>query len=160
MICTANICRSPLAEKMLAKLLKANEATAGWAVSSAGSWAQQARAASHGSVLMAEERGLDLSEHVARMVTLEMAQESDLLLCMTANHKEALQIDFRDEAHKILLLSEMVGKSFDVKDPYGGPMKGYEKMAKEVEALIENGLPKIIEIASQNAAADAATSRQ
>ena len=151
-ICTANICRSPLAEKLLARHLSKDEATADWVVTSAGTWANRVRGAANGSIKMADERGLDLSEHLARMVTEEIAEEGDLLLCMTANHKEALQVDFREQADKIFLLTEMVGRKYDVSDPYGGPMEGYVSMAKEVEQLIEEGLPKIIEIAGKNAA--------
>ena len=155
MICTANICRSPLAEKLLARHLSEKAATdsafADWVVSSAGTWANRARGAATGSIAMAEERDLDLSEHVARMVTEEIAEEGDLLLCMTANHKEALQLDFRDQADKIYLLTEMVGRKYDISDPYGGPYEGYVTMAQEVEKLIAEGLPKIIEVAAKNA---------
>lgn len=151
-VCTANICRSPLVEALLRRELHAAGHT-DWTVSSAGTWAQQARPAARHSQRIANRIGLDLSEHIAREITAELVAESDLVLVMTDNHKEPLQIEFSDHRDKIYKIAEMVGKRYDVVDPYGGPPEGYESMFLEVNGLINNGLGRIIELSEANAQA-------
>jgi protein-tyrosine phosphatase len=150
-VCTANICRSPVAEGILRQRLK-DEFMDGWTVSSAGTWAQQERGASHNSVLVMKERGIDIEDHVARGVTAEMLQEADLILCMEGGHAEALTVEFREEAGgKVYMLSQMVGHRHDIDDPYGMELEAYERMAQEVEGLIDAALPRIKQLASENA---------
>ena len=150
-ICTANICRSPLVEALVRRKLT-EQGYDDWVVSSAGTWAQLERGAANGSLRVGKTMGLDFEDHVARMVTDEIISEVDLVVCMTANHKEALQLDFKDSADIIYKLSEMVGKSYDITDPYGGPYDGYVEMGQEVARLVEDGMPRIIELASAGAA--------
>lgn len=151
-VCTANICRSPLVEAIVRRDLHA-AGHSDWTVSSAGTWAQQARPAARYSQQIATRIGLDISEHIAQEVTGELIADSDLVLVMTDSHKEPLQIEFSADREKIYKLSEMAGKKYDVVDPYGGPPEGYEDMYIDVSNLITDGMPKIIELASANAAA-------
>ncbi|MCA9949915.1 MAG: hypothetical protein KDE48_09730 [Anaerolineales bacterium] len=151
-ICTANICRSPVAEALLKDRLN-KRGLLDWTVSSAGTWAQQKRAASQNSVIVAQNLyGLDISEHAARMVELSHLANADLVLCMETGHAEALRFEFHEYADKVFLLSQMVGPAFSIEDPYGGPLKAYESMARELEDIIDRGLDKIIELASANEA--------
>ena len=148
-MCTANICRSPVGEAIIQKNLQ-QQGLDDWHVHSAGTWAQNGRAASRFSVeVVQEEEGLNISAHQARMITNEILTDSDLVLCMTKNHAEALCIEFREHADKIYLLSQMVGdRKFDVSDPYGTAKPNYLRMYQQVKRLIEDGLPRIIELAS------------
>ena len=70
--------------------------------------------------------------------------EADLILVMTRRHKEALLAAFPDHAHKVHLLSQMVGRIADIADPYGGPRAGYARTARELEQLIEDGYGRIV----------------
>jgi protein-tyrosine-phosphatase len=90
------------------------------------------------------ERGIDLSSHLARPVTLEMVTEADLVLVMTQNHAEAVKMAFPDQAHKVYLLSEMIGRVYDIHDPYGSPRIEYTHTAKELENLIDSGYARIV----------------
>lgn len=101
---------------------------------------------------MAEQYGVDISAHRARMVTEAMLLEADLVLCMTANHAEALSVEFRTQRHKIFTLSQMTDRRFDIVDPYGKPLSAYERMASELVQVIDGGLTKIIALAEANAA--------
>lgn len=151
-VCTANICRSPLVEAMLRHDLHEQGYT-DWTLSSAGTWAQQARPAARYSQRLAKRIGLDLKGHIAQEITAELVANSDLVIVMTDSHKEPLQIEFSEHQHKVFKLSEMVGRKYDVVDPYGGPDEGYESMFVEVTDLITRGLPRIIELAQENAKA-------
>ncbi len=81
------------------------------------------------------------------MVDEAMLREANLVLCMELGHVEALQVEFPDYRDKIFALSEMVGKSYSIEDPYGGSMADYESMVREVTELIDGGWDTIIRLA-------------
>ena len=94
--------------------------------------------------------GLDISDHMARMINLQLLDEADLVLCMEVGHAEALRAEFFNQANKVYLLTEMIGQSYSIKDPYGGPLIAYQQMASEIATIIDNGLDRIIELAEEN----------
>lgn len=149
-ICTANICRSPVAEGLLRKRLE-EDGLYSWQVSSAGTWAQVRRGAASTGVQLMAERGIDIGDHRAREVTAELLADVDLILCMEAGHAEALRVEFPEARERIYMLSEMVRSDQNVEDPYGGPYAGYVKMVDELSHLIDEGLPRIIGLAGRNA---------
>ena len=142
-ICSANMCRSPMAEALFSNLLKQRGDLGDWYVSSAGVWALEGNRASEGAVKAMERRGIDLRSHRARQVTAEMIIDSDLILVMEQNHKEALRASFPRFASKIYLLSEMVGLSHDIRDPIGGMAADYDDTADELEKLFKAGFLRI-----------------
>ncbi|MFZ0545459.1 MAG: hypothetical protein WAM60_08475 [Candidatus Promineifilaceae bacterium] len=146
-VCTANICRSPVVEAVLQERLAATGLGA-WRVASAGTWAMNGQPASQYSREILAERGLDISRHSSRVITPEMMKEADLLLCLETGHAEALRAEFPQHAHKVHLLTEMIGHRYSIADPYGGPRRDYERMINDVTQLIEDGLPRIIELAT------------
>lgn len=147
-ICTANICRSPVAEGILRQRLEA-DGLDDFTVSSAGTWAQLRRGAASTSIKLLAEQGIDISPHRAREVTRELIEEADLILCMESGHAEALRVEFPEAVERIFLLSEMSDSNHNVEDPYGGPYPGYVKMVDEVSYLIDAGLPRIIGVAGR-----------
>lgn len=149
-VCTANICRSPVVTALLKQQLQ-QSGRAGWVVESAGTWAVTARGAAHHSIQLMAEQGLDISHHVARMVDADMMAQADLVLCMELGHVEALQIEFPQYHGHIYLLSEMVGKQYSIPDPYGGVMNDYQEMVTEVTSLLHGGFDRIVALAEANA---------
>jgi protein-tyrosine-phosphatase len=146
-VCTANICRSPVVEALLRDRLAARGLD-GWRVHSAGTWAQNGQSVSRYSQEILAEQGLDISGHVSKVITEEMLQEANLVLCLETGHAEALRAEFPHHAAKIYLLTEMVGHRYSIPDPYGGPRFAYERMIEDVTEILENGLPRIIELAT------------
>lgn len=153
-VCTANICRSPVGEAVLRQRLQAQAAAGGqetpWRVSSAGTWADHGQLASAYSVELMAEQELDISNHASQPVDKTLVEDSDLLLCMETGHAEALRAEFPGQAHKIHLLTEMAGPAYSVSDPYGGSRADYRRMVNEVTRLIDAGLPRIVELARAN----------
>ncbi|HSM58215.1 MAG TPA: hypothetical protein VK879_18825 [Candidatus Sulfomarinibacteraceae bacterium] len=149
-VCTANICRSPVAEGLLQRHFEEQGMDA-WTVASAGTWATQERGASRNSILVLADRGIDIGSHQSRMVNREMLEEADLVLCMESGHAEALHAEFPEMGYKVFMLSQMVGKRHSIADPYGAELPAYQRMLNEVETLIEQGLPRIMELAGENA---------
>jgi protein-tyrosine-phosphatase len=143
-VCTGNLCRSPMAMAMLQAKLARDEARRDWQVESAGVWASAGRSASTHAIEEMAARQIDLSPHCTQPVTRRLVAQSDLILVMTRNHAEALEHAFPNHTHKIHLLSEMIGKKYDIQDPYGSARVEYECTAKELEELIENGYEQIV----------------
>ena len=84
-ICTANVCRSPLAEGYLKRLLK-NNPIPDLQVESAGVIALRGSSAYECAKEVATQIGFDLNGHIARQITLEMADAADQILCMETWH--------------------------------------------------------------------------
>lgn len=148
-VCTANICRSPVAEALLRDRLN-KHGLEDWQVGSAGTWATMGQPASHYSVEILAEQGLDIAGHSSQVVDHQIIEESDLVLCMELGHVEALKAEFPQYASRIYAISEMTGELYSIHDPIGGPRPDYEKMVAELTRLIEDGLPRIIKLASNN----------
>ena len=148
-VCTANICRSPVAEAVLRNRLQ-ERGMDDWTVRSAGTWAIQERAAAKNSIRVLAERGMDIADHRSRMVTNEILDQADLILCMESGHVEALKAEFPEAAHRIHLLSAMAGEKTSISDPYRGPLEEYKRMATIVTDLIDRGLQRIIDLAWAN----------
>ncbi len=147
-ICTANQCRSPLAEVLLQRQLTERAGNSQWTVESAGTWAAPARPAHPQMRKIAEEVGLDLSQHRARNVENLALHAYDLILTMEQSHKEALQVEFPTVRKRIYQLTEMVGLSYDIADPIGGTIDDFRGTLHELKRLMTYGLPRIIEMAS------------
>ncbi|MHB1299177.1 MAG: arsenate reductase/protein-tyrosine-phosphatase family protein, partial [Gemmatimonadaceae bacterium] len=86
-VCTGNTCRSPMAESVATRMA-AERALGDVTFSSAGTSAWDGAPASDGALLVAMERGLDLSQHRARMLSRELVAESDLILVMSPHHRD------------------------------------------------------------------------
>jgi protein-tyrosine phosphatase len=151
-VCTANVCRSPLAEVLLRDWLRRQAVPGQWTVGSAGTWAEAGMPASSYSQVMAEERGLTLAPHAARTVDGPLLAAADVILCMSRSHREALQIEFPEHAARIHLWTALAGPPYDIADPYGGPRAGYAAMAAEMEALVEKTGDHIVTLARQREA--------
>src|SRR3989442_1673698 len=89
LVCTGNICRSPMAEGFLRQLL--DERAAGEVeVSSAGVQSWDDSPATPEAVRALQERGIDISNHLARRLTRNLIEESELVLAMAADHRDAV----------------------------------------------------------------------
>ena len=148
LICTANQCRSPLAEALLRRQLTEREPNTSWTVESAGTWATGARPAHTQMCRVAGEAGLDLTRHRSRNVEDLALAKYDLILTMEQSHKEALQVEFPAVRSRVYQLTEMVGMNYDVADPIGGSVDDFRRTLSELQRLIAFGLPRMIALAT------------
>ena len=149
-VCTANICRSPVGEALLRDRLQ-KRGLSDWTIKSAGTWAQSKRSASTYSVEIMTEQGLDITDHQAQMIKLSHMKKADLILCMETGHKEALQAEFPPYAKKVYMLSEMVDRNYSISDPYGKSKDSYYRMVNDLTRIFDEGLDTIVEKAEANA---------
>src|SRR5260370_1261202 len=133
LVCTGNICRSPLAEALLHRALE-QRSVEGVSVTSAGTGAWDGAPASEGAYLVGLERGLDLSGHRARLLTRELVEEADLILTMARHHRA--RVDELGGEGRVFVLGEYAGRGGDeVSDPFGGDLEVYRDTCQELEAL-------------------------
>lgn len=107
-VCTGNVCRSPIAEGLLRDALAERFGDAAPHVGSAGTAGWEGDGAMKESVAAAAERGTDISGHVARKVTGTMVEHATLVVAMAAEHRDALSRFDPDTAHKTFTLKELV----------------------------------------------------
>lgn len=81
-VCTANVCRSPVIEAMLGQRLGP-----GFTVTSAGVRAPAGRPIDPDSAEQLRRRGFEVPQHAARQLTRELVAESDLVLTATRAHR-------------------------------------------------------------------------
>ncbi len=151
LVCTGNICRSPLAAALLQRALT-ERGIEGMDVSSAGTGAWDGAPVSEGAYLVGLERGLDLSAHRARLLTRELIEAADLVLTMARHHRA--RVDELGGEGRVFVLGEYAGREGDeaeVSDPFGGDLEVYRDTCVELEALIEAAVERIVkELASGN----------
>ncbi len=140
-ICSANICRSPMAMRLLRSMVE--DSSDQWKIESSGVWDLEDQPAALNTQLVLEERGIDLNDHASRTVTGTILSEFNLVLVMEDNHKEVLKLAFPEYTNHIYMLSEMVGEIFDIVDPIGRSLADFEETALEMERILTEGFEKI-----------------
>ena len=90
-VCSGNICRSPIAEGLLRRALQRRLGDAAPVVGSAGTIAIDGAPAMPESIEAARERGVDIRTHAARPLTPDLIDDTDLVVTMAAEHRDAVQ---------------------------------------------------------------------
>ncbi len=140
-VCTGNTCRSPMAEGLLKKLAEENQLPL--EVQSAGLAAFAGVPVTPEAVEAAKEKGVDLSAHQSQPLGKTLVMESDMIVTMTAKHKEMIVKKMPPLEPKVSLLSELAGEgSVDVEDPVGHPLDVYRQVAGQIEGYLKKSLDK------------------
>lgn len=138
-VCTANICRSPMAEGLLAHALAAeDDPLKSLKVISAGVAARPGERVSENSVVALKKVGIDIVGHRARPLTQEMLNRALLVLCMTESHRSLIELQASPVPPRLHLFRDFLpGNAHrEIADPFGGPLKLYELSRDEmVEAI-------------------------
>jgi protein-tyrosine-phosphatase len=154
-VCTANICRSPMAEGLLSHALAAQDGPLrSLKVISAGLAARPGEQVSVHSVTALKKVGLDISPHRARPLTQEMLNESLAVFCMTQSHCGLIELQASPVPARMHLLRDFMpeGSTREIVDPYGGSLKHYEQCRDEMVEAIPTVLAYLREITTPPAA--------
>jgi protein-tyrosine phosphatase len=119
-ICTGNICRSPMAEGFLRTTLRRRFGDRAPTVASAGTTGWEGSAAMPESVEAAEERGVDISSHVARRLIRGDVFDADVVVAMAAEHRDAVSRAMPEAADRTFTLKELV-RLLEALPPPTGP---------------------------------------
>lgn len=145
-VCTGNTCRSPMAEGIGRQLLAEKLGCSvdelnghGISVGSAGTMALPGNRASMEAVEVCQERGIDLSSHRARGLSVELIRPADYIFTMGRQHLEAVRRLAPSDAAKAQLLDS----EGDISDPVGGTIDDYEKTAQRITQALRNRLQEV-----------------
>lgn len=127
-ICTGNTCRSAMAEGICRKMLS-DRKIKNITCRSCGLAAFTGDSASPNAVAVTKEMGVDISNHRATVINQYILDETDVAVCMTERHKQALM----SVAHK----GRILVPQNEISDPYGGDLETYRRCALELKAYIE-----------------------
>lgn len=103
-VCTANRCRSPMAEVIAADMLAARRVAA--VVNSSG-LVEDGLPASPGSVRAAAHRGLNLANHLSRTLDIDDVRAADLIVTMERRHIVAVADLCLDAVSRTFTLREL-----------------------------------------------------
>ncbi len=138
-VCTGNICRSPMAEGLLRHALAGQPAPLqSLKVVSAGVATRPGEPVSENSVLALKKAGIDISGHRSRPITQEMLDRALVVFGMTESHRAIIQYRASRVPQHLYLFREFLPPPAEkeIGDPYGGPLKVYEACRDElVEAI-------------------------
>ncbi len=142
-VCTGNTCRSSMASALARKILE-ERGRQEIQVSSAGIAAFPGEQASREAVQAMSEMGICLRDHRAARLTPEDVREADLVLTMTAAHRDFIKKLVPQCSEKIFTLAGYAGTGpEDVPDPLGYPLGAYRKCARKLEELIARSLARL-----------------
>lgn len=142
-VCTGNICRSPMAERLMRHFLSGKKDIS---VASAGVSAQSGSAASQAAVIALAEEGIDLRDFRSQPVTEELLSRSTHVITMTRDHKRLLTLFFPEHESKIRLLGEFTRSGGDVPDPIGQGVPIY----KRCRDVMKSALSQILTFVDQS----------
>lgn len=129
-VCVANICRSPLGERLL------QEKVPGLKVSSAGIHALVGKPADATGAEVAAERGVSLDGHSARQASPEVLMASDLILVMEAGHKDVINQIAPQVSGRVMLAGHWTGGN-DIADPYRHSKEFYQHVYDQLDAAMD-----------------------
>lgn len=166
-VCTGNICRSPIGERVLTGLadrMRADGTELAVTASSAGTGALNGQPIHPHSAAVLTEHGYDASGFESRYLRPPMLTQADLVLCMSRDHRAAAQQMAPARWKRVFTLTEfaalsetgttdengtlaaiMAGRGrvdpnsslLDIVDPMGRPREDFDRVFAEIEPKVE-----------------------
>jgi len=120
-LCTGNTCRSPMAAALFSRMAHVD-------TESAGLYAAEGQPAAAHMLALAEEYHVNINGHRSRLVSFEMLEQAEFIVCLSAAH--AMRVKDHAAHEKIRVLGGGIA------DPFGGSLEEYRACAEEMNAAM------------------------
>lgn len=145
-VCTANICRSPMAEGAFRAMLQRAAPSRKLEIASVGTHDYHVgKPAFPAAVEIAKKRGYDIAGHVARRITPGDFERFDVVLAMDkfniANLRTIVPTRSKGKIELLLAYGEEY-HGLEVPDPYGGEVGDFERAMD----MIEDGCRGLVQL--------------
>ncbi|AMG98463.1 MULTISPECIES: protein-tyrosine-phosphatase [Serratia] len=135
-VCVGNICRSPIAERLLRKALPNKK------IDSAGIGALVDHSADQSAIVVAEKYNLSLEGHHATQFTAQLGRQYDLILVMERKHIEKITSIAPEVRGKTMLLGQWLDKK-EIPDPYRQSKEAFEFVYQLIDQSCQRWVEKI-----------------
>jgi len=139
-VCTGNTCRSPMAEgicrKYFADILGCSVdelSRLGYIINSAGVVAFDGAPASRYAVEVCRSYKIDLTGHHSRLLTRNLAEQSDVIYVMSPHHRDEVVRLCPSADSRCFLLDK---RGMPIEDPVGLDREDYEACFRQIQAAI------------------------
>lgn len=135
-ICTGNICRSPIGERLLRRALPNKK------IDSAGVGALVNHAADSSAIRVAEKNGLSLEGHQGTQFTAALGRQYDLLLVMERSHLEQVSRLAPEVRGKTMLFGHWLNGK-EIPDPYRKSDEAFDSVYQLLEQASQRWATKL-----------------
>lgn len=146
-VCTGNTCRTPMAAGIFRHMVAArlecdpdNLSGHSIVINSAGTMGGGASAA-ESAVEVCRRRGIDISDHRSRPLTLELINPADHIFVMSRHHLDTVLAMAPDASFKTELIDP---EGSEITDPIGGTIDDYEDVARKITQSLETRIDEVL----------------
>ncbi|KAA3617121.1 MAG: threonylcarbamoyl-AMP synthase [Calditrichaeota bacterium] len=147
-VCSGNICRSPIAEAILKKMVSKTKYKYQIKVQSAGTLRLQKSQAHDFAINVCHDMDIDLTKHLSNPINDKIVHESEIVFCLAQNHYEYLVKKFPQHKKKFFLLKQWNKSQIlsipSIADPIGHDLKFFKGTYKEIYQEIKRILPAVL----------------
>lgn len=130
-VCTANICRSPLAAAYFASLVQKGRGLI--AARSAGLETNPGRPAHSISKIVARRQHLSLNAHVTTQLNSKLVDQADLIVVMEISQKDRIHRLYPKAKGKTVLLGSFDSSGpLEIRDPYGRSIEDFQFCLEQI----------------------------
>lgn len=137
-ICTANFCRSPMAEALFRRAVCSRQ---DYRIASAGVETVNGQSPNELSIEAMEEIGVDISHLRSAALSARMVEDADYIFGMTRTHIDRVIKEFPQAEEKVFLLREfddsLEPDEKDIADPIGGSLGVHIHCRNQIEQAIK-----------------------
>jgi len=147
-ICSGNICRSPMGEGIIKKIISKSKYRNIVDANSAGTLNISNSPVHINALKVSEDNGIDINAHISKHVQAKIVRESNLIIAMALDHFAYLRRKYPPFKNKIILLKQWKKSRTltnpSISDPIGHDEEFFKKTFVEIETEINRITPYLL----------------